>query len=100
SYTPLNAEGPSGHQVIGFARQQNGHRAIVLVPRLVASRLSDSDTPPTSPEIWEGTYVPLPPEWPRQWRCALSGEVVSGDARGGVHMVDVFRWLPVALLLG
>ncbi|HEX2249648.1 MAG TPA: malto-oligosyltrehalose synthase, partial [Gemmatimonadales bacterium] len=68
SYTPLNAEGPSGHQVIGFARQQNGQRAIVLAPRLLASRLSDPDKRPTSSEIWEGTYLPLPPLARPLWR--------------------------------
>jgi (1->4)-alpha-D-glucan 1-alpha-D-glucosylmutase len=100
SYTPLHAEGPAGPQVIGFARQQNGRRAIVLVSRLLASWLLDPDRPPTSSEIWEGTYLPLPADWPTDWRCTLGGEVLRSAAGGALHMVDVFRTLPVALLLG
>jgi (1->4)-alpha-D-glucan 1-alpha-D-glucosylmutase len=98
-YVPLLAQGPGREHLVGFARRHDELHAIVMAPRLLASRVLEPDRLPTDNAIWEGTSVTLPSGWPAEWRCALSGESVPAGS-GVLSASDAFRWLPVALLLG
>jgi (1->4)-alpha-D-glucan 1-alpha-D-glucosylmutase len=96
-YHPLLAEGSSAGNVVTFARVAGGSFAVIAVPRLLAAKLP-GDRLPTDPELWRGTGIRIPVEWPTRWTCALSGASVTvSDSR--LVGEDLFRRLPLALLL-
>jgi (1->4)-alpha-D-glucan 1-alpha-D-glucosylmutase len=97
AYRPLQASGPAADFVVAFAREAGPRRAVVIVPRLVSIRLASSL--PAGASLWEETTVSVPSEWPRDWSCALSGEVVEAHAAGILRVSDVFRTLAAACLL-
>ena len=76
---------------------------LVIVPRLVAGLLNDSDLPPLGPEIWADTRIVLPPGNNFEaYRNALTGEDVSPQSGGDKTTIDVAKILaefPAALLL-
>jgi (1->4)-alpha-D-glucan 1-alpha-D-glucosylmutase len=59
-YLPLAVAGAKADHVIAFARKFDNTSVLVVVPRLVASLLNDSDLPPIGAQIWEDTHVLLP----------------------------------------
>ncbi len=59
-YLPLAVAGAKADHVIAFARKFENTSVLVVVPRLVASLLNDSDLPPIGAQIWEDTHVLLP----------------------------------------
>lgn len=67
---------------------------ITVVPRC----LGRLEGPPTDSRHWRGTRLPLPPQWPERWKCALSGRALDARERA-LPLEDVFAVLPVALLL-
>jgi (1->4)-alpha-D-glucan 1-alpha-D-glucosylmutase len=98
SYRALGARGPAEEFVVGFAREAGSQRAVVIVPRLLATRLNPASPTPGAP-LWDGTALELPPGWPVQWTCALTGESIGSTSEGGLRLTDVFRILPAACLL-
>jgi (1->4)-alpha-D-glucan 1-alpha-D-glucosylmutase len=97
SYRPLYASGPGADFVVGFGREAGTQRAVILAPRLLAGRLAAES--PSEAALWQDTLVELPAGWSGRWTCALSGESVENDPRGGLRLSDVFRLLPAACLL-
>jgi (1->4)-alpha-D-glucan 1-alpha-D-glucosylmutase len=98
SYRALHATGPAAESVIGFAREAGSRRAVILVPRLLTSRLT-AESHSLGPSLWDGTALGLPPEWPARWICALSGESIESSTQAPLLLTDVFRILPAACLL-
>jgi (1->4)-alpha-D-glucan 1-alpha-D-glucosylmutase len=98
SYLALSATGPAAESVVSFAREAGSRRVVILVPRLIASRLT-SESPTPGASLWDGTALALPPGWPPRWTCALSGEFIESSPAGGLPLADVFRILPAACLL-
>jgi len=98
SYLPLQLMGPAAEAVVGFARETSSRRAVILVPRLLASRIT-ADSPGQEPALWGDSVLGLPPGWPRHWTCALSGETLESTPEGGLRIIDAFRILPAACLL-
>jgi (1->4)-alpha-D-glucan 1-alpha-D-glucosylmutase len=98
SYVPLEATGPGAVRVIAFGRGEGMERMVVAVSRFVAGHVM-SGGKPTAPALWDDVALPLPPEWPSRWRCALSGRPLGCDAAGGLRVTELFGILPVALLL-
>jgi (1->4)-alpha-D-glucan 1-alpha-D-glucosylmutase len=97
-YQPLVARGPSAGRVVTFGRGAGRERLIVAVPRHIGAGVLSAGATPTDPALWRDTLVPLPPEWPTRWTCALSGEAVTAEI-GGLAVASLFELLPAALLL-
>jgi (1->4)-alpha-D-glucan 1-alpha-D-glucosylmutase len=98
SYLPLFAAGagvPAGPgQLVAFGRAADGAYAVAVAPRLVAAAAAGG----TTDEFWAGVELPLPEDWPREWRCALSGAAAAAP-HGALRAADVLARLPVALLV-
>lgn len=89
SYAPLAASGAHADRLCAFVRQHAEQRAIVLVPRLIASLRG-----PDGLVDWGDTSVTLPAG---AYRCLLSGARV--DAGAPIPLAQLFDVLPVALLV-
>ena len=98
AYLPLQASGPSAGRVIAFGRGQGGDRLVAAVPRFLAGHVIRGGLP-TDSALWDGTALPIPPDWPSRWTCALSGRTLQSDPSSGLRVGDLFGILPVALLL-
>ncbi|MCF4998922.1 malto-oligosyltrehalose synthase [Pseudomonas syringae] len=60
SYQPLEVLGSQAHNVLAFAREHNGQRAVVIVPIRCASLLENSAEPKVDALRWGDTRVVLP----------------------------------------
>jgi len=87
SYRALEAEGPAREHLVAFGRGEADDLLLAAVPRR-----------PVESAFWRDTVIPLPPAWPRAWRCALSSERVEAGP-GGLSVEGLFGILPGALLL-
>jgi (1->4)-alpha-D-glucan 1-alpha-D-glucosylmutase len=127
AYVPLTASGASQDHVVAFARYVDNHWALVAIPRLLmklapgakplerlrvridrfprlAMKLSPSAKPPVGKRLWRETLLHLPDGAPDGWQNGLTGEeLVVSERNGtgrGLLVREVFRRLPVALLIG
>jgi (1->4)-alpha-D-glucan 1-alpha-D-glucosylmutase len=98
TYVPLEAAGPSAARVIAFGRGEETERLVAVVPRFLAGHVLSGGAP-TDPGLWDGTGLPLPAGWPSRWTCVLSGRSLRSEPERGLRTEDLFRILPVALLL-
>jgi (1->4)-alpha-D-glucan 1-alpha-D-glucosylmutase len=102
-YIPLAADGSAAEHVIAFARR-NQQDCIVVVPRHYYQLQSD-DAKGSGRGVpgaeWKGTLLQLPDDFAGQWRCELSGRVISArqtDSRLSLDLADLFDVWPVAVL--
>jgi (1->4)-alpha-D-glucan 1-alpha-D-glucosylmutase len=127
AYLPLTTSGARQDHVVAFARRFDKHWALVAVPRLMmklppsanpferlrvridrfprlAMKLSPSPKPPVGKKLWKETLLHLPDGAPNGWQNVFTGEeLVVPDhnmAVRGLFVHEVFRRLPVALLIG
>jgi (1->4)-alpha-D-glucan 1-alpha-D-glucosylmutase len=111
AYHPLSADGDRKGELCAFARTDDGHWALCIVPRLSSrSWLQQStlgNTSATWPlaSWWSGTVLSLPPDAPRRYRHFISGRRIetTEDPTNGQRILDVaqvFESFPVALLAG
>jgi (1->4)-alpha-D-glucan 1-alpha-D-glucosylmutase len=102
-YLPLAVEGAKAKYVVAFARRSGTTRALVVVPRLVAGLLNDTDLPPIGPRIWGDTRVLLPfRRCSEKGRNALTGEVLDlqkTDEYAKIAVSEALAKFPVALCL-
>jgi (1->4)-alpha-D-glucan 1-alpha-D-glucosylmutase len=113
AYTPLACEGPRGEQLLAFARGDESHRALCIVPRTTYESwrtrkgarkvaFGGAAAPWPLAPWWQETAIVLPADWPGTWRHVLTGhEVRAVEGEGGTRRIDaadMFRWFPVALL--
>ncbi len=85
--------------MLAFLRSDGATAAITIVPVRARALLGDNDIPFVPAASWGDTAVTLPPERAgRQWRNALTGEVVSA-MNGSLNVAEVLGQLPVALLV-
>src|SRR5690606_26967073 len=94
SYQPLRLQGRYADRLLAFCRRHADQSAIVLVPRLAAPLLRDSEQPFIPPQNWDDTLIDLP-EIPLF--SALTGAAVnSGPA---VPVSELLHDVPVNLLV-
>jgi (1->4)-alpha-D-glucan 1-alpha-D-glucosylmutase len=101
-YLPLAVGGSKADHVIAFARKFEGTSVIVVVPRLVASLLNDSDIdlPPIGARIWQDTQVLLPCACREACRNVFTGkalELVKADGQTKIDVSSALAEFPVAL---
>jgi (1->4)-alpha-D-glucan 1-alpha-D-glucosylmutase len=102
-YLPLTAHGSKANHVIAFLRRLDGMSALVVVPRLVASLLNESSSPPIGLEVWADTYILLPScNCSNSYRNVFTGQIVDPHQTGDQLRVDAptaFADFPVGLFL-
>lgn len=103
AYLPLTVSAAQEEHVVAFARRIDNRWVLVAVPRLLIT-LSPSAKPPIGKGIWKEHCVHLPLGAPTGWQNIFTGEELSvselGPAERGIFLHEVFRRLPVALLMG
>jgi (1->4)-alpha-D-glucan 1-alpha-D-glucosylmutase len=118
SYDPLDVEGSRREHLFAFARTYGQQRVIVVVPRLIATLLPDSDLQPLGERVWGDTRIALPQDGPTVYRDVLAQHCVRAcnrDRAGSpsddrsrrprlghktLRTADVFQHFPVAFLEG
>jgi (1->4)-alpha-D-glucan 1-alpha-D-glucosylmutase len=102
-YLPLTVTGPRADHVIAFVRKSESTSVLVVVPRLIATLLNDTDAPPIGRRIWDDTNILLPScACSKQYRNALTGEVMDSTQTDGsavVAVANALAKLPVALCI-
>ena len=103
SYEPLAIEGAHAKHVCAFARRFEDAMAMVVVPRLTHSLVTQFRKDfPVGDEVWQDTRICLPRNLNRNgFRNLFTGEIhtVIRDQPGIVlGLADVFRTFPVAVL--
>jgi (1->4)-alpha-D-glucan 1-alpha-D-glucosylmutase len=100
-YLPLVVEGAKADHVVAFVRQSETSRALVVVPRLMASLLGNVDGPPIGPRVWNSTHVLLPLcSCSQQYRSVFTGKVLDVQKSDGCEKIALSNLLadfPVAL---
>jgi maltooligosyltrehalose synthase len=113
--------------VVAFARHVDNQWALVAIPRFLmklsslaepfawlrvridrfprlAIKFSPSAKPPLGKRLWKETLLHLPDGAPDSWQNVFTGEsLMASDhdaAEGGLFVHEIFRRLPVALLVG
>ena len=103
-YTPLVVTGSKAAHLVAFARRLDGAALVAVAPRLSGGVTSDDEPYPLGVRAWGDTLIRLPAvPGGQSYTHALTGEQVAAtDAGDGPHLraADLFRTLPVALLLG
>jgi len=89
-YVPLAAAGPAADHLCAFARRHGDQRAVVLVPRFVATLAARA-----SETTWLGTEIALPPG---RYRDLSRAEVVACSGTP-VPVEALLKGFPVTLLL-
>jgi (1->4)-alpha-D-glucan 1-alpha-D-glucosylmutase len=98
-YLPLTPAGTHAERIVAFARRTDQALAIVIVPRLIAPLLRDSELPLPPPLIWADTEVELPEGWAdAALRDELTGRPRASPPSGRLAIAELLAELPVALL--
>jgi (1->4)-alpha-D-glucan 1-alpha-D-glucosylmutase len=104
-YERLNFDGVRREHLFGFSRAHEGARALVVVPRLVATLLPDVEVAPLGERVWGDTRIMLPVsslnDLRPHYENVFTGTCVTvhhDDGRAFVRAADVFDRFPIALL--
>jgi (1->4)-alpha-D-glucan 1-alpha-D-glucosylmutase len=100
-YLPLSVQGAKADHVVAFIRKDEHASVLVVVPRLVASALADSNLPPTGSSVWGDTQVLLPSgSISKNYQNAFTGEakdIPLGDPK--IAVSELLAHFPVAVCL-
>jgi len=100
-YLPLSVQGARADRIVAFVRKVHNACVLVVVPRLVASLLGDSDLPPIGSTVWEDTHILVPSRRSgEKYLNVFTGEVVDlPKADGKVAVSELLAHFPAALCL-
>jgi (1->4)-alpha-D-glucan 1-alpha-D-glucosylmutase len=99
-YNPVDVQGSRRDHVFAFSRAAGARRAVIAVPRLVATLTPNPDVAPLGERIWGDTQLVIPGLRTGGLHNAITDSCVSVDeATGTVRAADVFEQFPVAILL-
>jgi (1->4)-alpha-D-glucan 1-alpha-D-glucosylmutase len=100
-YLPLTVQGEKADHVVAFLRKSDTASVLVVVPRLVASLISDSNLPPIGSRVWEDTHILVPFSGScEKYRNAFTEEVIDlprSDAK--IAVSELLGHFPAALCL-
>ena len=105
-YVALEASGSKKDHLCAFARKSPQAAILVVVPRLVAGLVGESDGPPIGPEVWGDTSLQIPQQCRGgSFRNILTGEEIDGSSvfadassPGRLSIATVLGSFPVAVL--
>jgi (1->4)-alpha-D-glucan 1-alpha-D-glucosylmutase len=100
-FLTMKTTGRREANLIAYARRRGNTWIMTIVPRWLAR----SKAPPALSGLhgfWLGSHLALPRNAPRSWLNVLTGETVETSRRRAatLPLPDVFRNLPVAVLIG
>jgi (1->4)-alpha-D-glucan 1-alpha-D-glucosylmutase len=100
-YVALTIKGARADHLVAFVRSGERNNVLMVVPRLVASLLGDTDVPPIGPNVWEDTEILLPSRIAREnYQNAFTEENASFSKRDGkISVSELLRHFPAALCL-
>jgi (1->4)-alpha-D-glucan 1-alpha-D-glucosylmutase len=102
-YLPVQASGAKREHVFGFVRCQGDRMALVVVPRLMARLLQNTDAAPLGETVWQDTTLLVPgPRPPRGWRNLFTGapsRCAAEDGQSTLAVAELLAHFPVALLI-
>jgi (1->4)-alpha-D-glucan 1-alpha-D-glucosylmutase len=98
-YVPLSVYGARANHVVAFMRRSEQASVLVVVPRLVANLLPDSNLPPTGPTVWEDTHIVVPTGGSAEkYLNVLTGESVDfSRADAKIAIAELLAHFPAAL---
>lgn len=97
-YLPLSISGKYAEHVVAFARRNEKHAALVIVPRLSVA-VSGLGGPPPLADLWGDTAIELPAELVGgEWQDCFTRKSLSASS-SNLLVAEVLREFPVALLL-
>ena len=100
-YLPVTVQGSRADHVVAFVRKSGQASVLVVVPRLVAPLLGDSNLPPIGPRVWEDTHILVPYcGSSEKYRNAFTEEVMDlpkSDAK--IAVSELLAHFPAALCL-
>ncbi|MCY1412775.1 Maltooligosyl trehalose synthase [compost metagenome] len=97
-YQPLEVRGKQAANVLAFLREDDGKRAIVLVPRLASHLLDDQTIPLIPARNWEDTRLILPKtDSSHSWKGLFSEAVVTAERE--LWLSTALKEFPVNLYL-
>jgi (1->4)-alpha-D-glucan 1-alpha-D-glucosylmutase len=97
-YLPLATTGVRRDHVFAFARCHSDAAAITCVPRLVASIVPDSQSPPIG-SVWGDARLDLTNLNPGRYQDVFTGAIVEPDDAGSIPVSTLLERFPVALLV-
>jgi (1->4)-alpha-D-glucan 1-alpha-D-glucosylmutase len=100
-YVPLTIQGAKADHLVAFVRSGERTNVLVVVPRLVAGLLGDSDVPPIGPNVWGNTEILLPSRIScESYQNAFTEENTSfSKPNGKIAVSELVRHFPAALCL-
>jgi (1->4)-alpha-D-glucan 1-alpha-D-glucosylmutase len=101
-YIPLAATGDKSNHIVAFARNFEGRSAIIAVPRLCATLLSDSHQTVCDASIWGNTSLNLPDFAATCYHDVFTGECIPVGRKQNqcLSAGNLFEYFPAALLVG
>jgi len=102
-YLPLQVEGDQAQHVVAFERRFENTVAVVIVPRLIAGLLGNSDQSPIGSEVWGNTHVLMPEvAGSAGYRNVFAGEkqnLLRSAGQYAIELAAALRDFPVAVCL-
>lgn len=102
-YLPLTVDGSARRHVVAFARRHGGQTVIVVVSRLLFTLCHGDESVLADGRVWRDTTLALPPGAAEAWQDAVAGQVIGAvaatDGPARLNIADVFRSLPLAVLV-
>ncbi len=94
-YRAMEVSGPMRQHVIAFCRTYRGQIALILAPRLLATRANPQW--PMDPEIWNETIIHLPEKHTTRFTNMFDGSTLQAGAK--LPVKDIFSRMPFAILV-
>jgi (1->4)-alpha-D-glucan 1-alpha-D-glucosylmutase len=101
-YVPLEVHGAKANHAVAFVRKYQKTSALIVVPRLIASLLNDSDRPPVGAQAWTDTRILSPCACSAPFRNVYTGEDLDlqlFDGKPIVQLCNALADFPVGLFL-
>ncbi|MGR8979314.1 MAG: malto-oligosyltrehalose synthase [Gammaproteobacteria bacterium] len=99
-YVKINIHGTGADHLLAFARKDQDHMAIVVVPRLMFGLLNNEQNSPVE-DVWTDTWLELEADAPERYRelfslCLVAAETI--DDQRVLFARTFFQSFPFALL--
>jgi (1->4)-alpha-D-glucan 1-alpha-D-glucosylmutase len=99
-YLPLEVQGAKANHAVAFIRKHEKTSALVVVPRLLAGLLGESDRPPIGAEVWTDTRILSPCACSAPFRNVYTGEALDLQRFNGkptIQLCDALLGFPVGV---
>jgi (1->4)-alpha-D-glucan 1-alpha-D-glucosylmutase len=98
-YLKINSQGTGAEHLLAFARRDQHNFAIIVVPRLIGSLHIDKPEP--SDDLWNDTWLELPPAAPGEYReifsqCTVAAQPAEEQLR--LYLPPTFGLFPFTIL--